>query len=321
MIDQLLSPFQFEFFVNGLMVATLAGALCGLVGVYVVLRGMSYIGHGLSHAVFGGFAASVLTGVNYFLGAGAWGLASALMINRVSRRRIIGADAAIGVVTTASFALGLALFALFGHAGRNFDAALFGSILGVADSDVIAVGVVALIAAAIVFFAYRPLLFTSFDPEVADVSGVRTGRVDALLMLVLAASVLVTMRVLGVTLIAAALVIPPTVARMLTNSFTRMLLLSTIVGTASGFVGMIASYHLDVQSGPTIVLTSACLFACVFASTASRGLRRARTIEGHTTLRSLAGRVVEVPPTPLRPRPVGSAQRHILGSLRLPEGR
>ncbi|MDP8962208.1 MAG: metal ABC transporter permease, partial [Actinomycetota bacterium] len=226
MIDQLLHPFQFEFFVNGLMVATLAGALCGLVGVYVVLRGMSYIGHGLSHAVFGGFAASVLTGVNYFLGAGAWGLASALMINRVSRRRIIGADAAIGVVTTASFALGLALFALFGHAGRNFDAALFGSILGVGDSDVLAVGFVTSIAAAIVFFAYRPLLFTSFDPEVADVSGVRTGRVDALLMFALAASVLVTMRVLGVTLIAAALVIPPTVARMLTNSFKRMLLLS-----------------------------------------------------------------------------------------------
>ena len=105
---------QFEFFRNGLIVATIAGALCGLVGVYVVLKGMSYIGHGLSHAIFGGFAASALLGVNFFLGAGVWGVASALMISGVTRRRIIGSDAAIGVITTASFALGLALFAVFG---------------------------------------------------------------------------------------------------------------------------------------------------------------------------------------------------------------
>ena len=119
MIDELLEPYEFEFFRNGLMVATLAGALCGLVGVYVVLRGMSYIGHGLSHAIFGGFAASALLGVNFLLGAGAWGVASALMINGVTRRRVIGADAAIGVITTASFALGLALFAMFGGRGAE----------------------------------------------------------------------------------------------------------------------------------------------------------------------------------------------------------
>ena len=102
-----------------MLVATIAGALCGLVGVYVVLKGMSYIGHGLSHAIFGGFAASALLGVNFVLGAGVWGVASALMITGVTRRRIIGADAAIGVITTASFALGLALFALFGRRGAR----------------------------------------------------------------------------------------------------------------------------------------------------------------------------------------------------------
>ncbi|MGD9793685.1 MAG: metal ABC transporter permease, partial [Acidimicrobiia bacterium] len=93
-MHELLRPFEFEFFRNGLLVATLAGALCGLVGVYVVLRGMSYIGHGLSHAIFGGFAASSLLGVNYLLGAGTWGLASALAIGAVTRRRPIGSDAA-----------------------------------------------------------------------------------------------------------------------------------------------------------------------------------------------------------------------------------
>ncbi len=286
-MDEILRPFEFEFFRNGLIVATFAGALCGLVGVYVVLKGMSYIGHGLSHAIFGGFAASALLGVNFVLGAGVWGVASALMINGVTRRRLIGADAAIGVITTASFALGLALFAVFGGRGRSFDAALFGSILGVGIEDVWAIIAVTVFVALVVFFQYRQLLFTTFDPEVAEASGVRTARIDALLMLVLAISILATMQVLGVTLIAATLVIPATVARMLTNSFSRMLWLATSIGAVTGFVGMILSYHLDVQSGPTIVLTGATLFALTFIGTGMRGLRRTAGLsEGATNLAS-----------------------------------
>jgi manganese/iron transport system permease protein/iron/zinc/copper transport system permease protein len=270
-VGELLRPYGFEFFRNGVIVATLSGGLCGLVGVYVVLKGMSYIGHGLSHAIFGGFAASALLGVNFVIGAGAWGMASALMINGVTRRRVIGADAAIGVITTASFALGLALFAIFGRRGQNFDAALFGSILGVGTRDVLAIAAVTLAVSAVVFFAYRSLLFTTFDPEVAEASGVPTARLDALLMLVLAATILATMQVLGVTLIAATLVIPATAARMLTDSFSRMLLLAAAIGAATGFIGMNLSFHIDVQSGPTIVLVGAGLFAVVYAVSAWRG--------------------------------------------------
>jgi ABC-type Mn2+/Zn2+ transport system permease subunit len=275
-IDTLLEPYQFEFFRNGLAVATIAGALCGLVGVYVVQRGMSYIGHGLSHAIFGGFAASALLGVNFLLGAGVWGVASALTISGVTRKRKIGADAAIGVITTASFALGLALFALFGGSGRSFDAALFGSILGVSTQDVLVVGAVALGAVAVIFLCYRPLLFTTFDPEVAEASGVNVARIDALLMVVLAATILATMQVLGVTLVAASVVIPAVVARMLTDSFARMLLLATLIGGTCGAVGMNLSYQIDVQSGPTIVLTGAALFTVVLAVTSLRGARRQR---------------------------------------------
>jgi manganese/iron transport system permease protein/iron/zinc/copper transport system permease protein len=273
-MHELLRPFEFEFFRNGLIVATMAGALCGLVGVYVVLKGMSYIGHGLSHAIFGGFAASTLLGINFLLGAGVWGVASALMISGVTRRRVIASDAAIGVITTASFALGLALFAFFDGDGGSFDAALFGSILGVATQDVIAIAVVCVLAATLVFFRYRALLFTTFDPEVAEVSGVNTARMDALLMLVLAGSILATMKILGVTLIAAALVIPAAVARMLTNSFSRMLWMASAIGAFCGFVGMNLSYHLDVQSGPTIVLVAATMFGVAFMATGPAGRRR-----------------------------------------------
>jgi ABC-type Mn2+/Zn2+ transport system permease subunit len=283
---ELLQPYEFEFFRNGVIVATVAGALCGLVGVFVVLKGMSYIGHGLSHAIFGGFAASALLGVNIVLGAGLWGVASALLIGGVTRRRAIGADAAIGVITTASFALGLALFAVFGRRGDSFDAALFGSILGVDDADVVAILVVALFVSSVVFFAYRPLLFTTFDPEVAQASGLHTARIDAMLMLVLAVTILATMQVLGATLVAASIVIPATVARLLTDSFHRMLFLATGIGAVTGFVGMNASYHLDVQSGPAIVIVGATLFAAVFVVSGFWGKSESRALLGKIRVRA-----------------------------------
>ena len=269
----LLEPFRYEFFVRGLVVATLAGALCGLVGVFVVLRGMSYIGHGLSHAIFGGAVASYVTSVNFYLGAGVWGLVSALLIDRVARRRTIGADAAIGTVTTASFALGLALISRFGGFTRNFEAALFGNVLGVTLADVLVVAGVAVFAGAVVFFGYRQLLFTTFDPEVAEVSGVRTGRVDALLAITLAATITATMTVLGVTLIAAVVVIPAVIGRLLTDSFGRMLGISVVVGALSGFVGMYLSFHLNVSSGASVVLTGAALFVVAFVASGARRRR------------------------------------------------
>lgn len=274
MIEGFLAPFAFEFFRNGLAVATIAGALCGLIGVYVVLRGMSYIGHGLSHAVFGGFAASSLLGINALLGAGVWAFGAAMAINTVTRKRPIGADAAIGVITTASFAFGLVLFAVFGGSGGSFDALLFGSILGVATSDVWLTSGALLMAVALVVLRYRELAFVTFDIEVAGVSGVRVQRLESLFMLVLAVAILVTMQILGVTLIAATLVIPATVARMMTNSFARMLWYSTGIGALCGCVGMIVSYHADIQSGPAIVLFGAVLFGVAYAVVGAQGLRR-----------------------------------------------
>ena len=273
-------PFGFAFFRHGMAAATLAGALLGLVGVYVTLRNMSYIGHGLSHAIFGGAAASTVASVNLYVGAGLWGLVSALLIGRVTRRRVIGADAAIGVITTASFALGLVLINVYGSPGRSLEAALFGSVLGVSATDVAVVAGVLVLAVAVVFLGYRVLLFTTFDPEVAEASGVRTARVDALLMGVLAVAILASMKVLGVVLVAAALVIPAVVARMLTDSFARMLWMSSAIGAASGFVGMNLSYHLDASPGATIVLVGAAAFTVVFALTGGTGRRRVAALGG-----------------------------------------
>ena len=254
------APFEYEFFIRGIVVSTLVGALCGLIGVYIVLRGMSYIGHGLSHAIFGGAVVSYIMSINFLIGASIWGFLSAMLINLTSRRGKIGADAAIGIVTTSSFALGVALISKFKTFTRSFDAALFGNILGVTDVDVIAIVFVGIVSATAIFLGYKYLLFTTFDPEVAQYHGLPTGWIDTLFTLILAAVILVSLQVLGVTMIAAAIVIPPVSARILTNNFGTMMMLSVAIGGFCGLGGLYVSYYIDISSGPSVVLFSATLF-------------------------------------------------------------
>jgi manganese/iron transport system permease protein/iron/zinc/copper transport system permease protein len=261
----LLEPYKYEFFRNGLLVAVIAGALCGLLGVFVVLRGMSYIGHGLSHAVFGGAAASAVMKVNYFLGAGIWGIVSGVLIGRISRKRVIGADAAIGVVTTGSFAVGLMLLNRYGQAKRSIEAVLFGSVLGVQTADIVAVTAVAIGVLTIIVLGYRRLLYATFDPEVARISGVRVGAVEVLLMAMLSCT------------ISALLVVPAATTRLMTNSFARMLTIAPIVGALSSFIGMNLAYHWDTSASGTIIAVGVVAFAFVYAV----GGIRSRSRIGH----------------------------------------
>jgi ABC-type Mn2+/Zn2+ transport system permease subunit len=274
-MDVWLLPFQYEFFRNGTIAAVLVGALCGLIGVYIVLRGMSYIGHGLSHAIFGGAVVAFVAQWNFYLGAGLWGFIAALLINQTVRRTRISADAAIGVITTASFAVGVALISRYRRFTQSFDAALFGNILGVTRNDVLVIALVTVAVAAIILLLYKQLLFTTFDSEVAQVYGVPVGWVETWFALVLAAAIIASMQILGVTMIAAALVVPAITARLLTDSFHRMILFSTLIGGLTGLVGIYLSFYIDVSSGATIVLLQAlcfCLALLVMARQRSRRL-------------------------------------------------
>ncbi len=259
-LASLLEPLTYVFFRRALLASFLVGALCGLVGVYVVLRRMSYIGHGLSHAVFGGAVISYLMQVNFYLGAGLWGVASALLINEVAQRRKLGADAAIGIVTTASFAVGVAGISHQRRFTRNFEAALFGNVLGITPADLWMIAGVAMVAIVGILILYKPLLFTTFDQEVAEVYGIPTHWVNAAFALILAAVILVSMQVMGVTLIAAALVIPASAARLLTQRFDRLLWLASLIGAGVSVLGMYASYYLDLASGASIVLIGTAIF-------------------------------------------------------------
>lgn len=258
-------PFEYQFFVRGIIAATLVGGLCGLIGVYIILRRMAYIGHGLSHAVLGGAVASYVMSLNFFVGASIWGFLCAQLITLTTRKRKINADAAIGVITTASFALGIVLISRYKSFTQDFDAALFGNILGVSNGDLLAISVVVVAASLILFVAYKQFLFATFDVEVAKFYGVPTGWIETLFSIVLAGTIVVSMQVLGVLLIAGATVIPPIVARLLTDSFSRMLLLSTTLGAFCGFAGIYVSFYIDVSSGASVVLVEAVLFAAVMA--------------------------------------------------------
>jgi manganese/iron transport system permease protein/iron/zinc/copper transport system permease protein len=266
-------PFAYEFFRQGLLASVLVGLVCGLIGVYVVLRHMSYIGHGLSHAVFGGAVVAYVLAVDFYLGAGLWAFAAALIINAVARQRRIGADAAIGIVTTASFAVGVALISKTRSFTQNFEAALFGNILGVTTTDLLVIGGVTIAIASFIALFYKRLLFMTFDPEVAPIFGVPTRLIDTLFALALAATIVASINIVGVTLIAATLIIPSTTARLLTDSFARMLVMSSAFGAAAGAIGMYASYWLDISSGATIVLLEAAGFAIAFIWSAARGRR------------------------------------------------
>ncbi len=283
-VGLLTEPLQYAFFGRALLAGVLIGAMCGALSVFVVLRRMSYIGHGLAHAVLGGVAVGVAFGADLYVGAVGATVLAALLIDRVTRRRGLHADAAIGIVTTAIFAIGVGTLAVV-PTRVNLEALLFGNILGVARIDLAVAGGVGLTFLVILLLRYKALVFTTFDPEVARVHGVRVERIELLFSLLTAAVVVASVRVLGVLLIAAAVVIPAAIARLVTRSFGAMLVWSTALGVVSSVVGLYLSFHVDVPSGPTIVITGATLFAVVFAVTAATArlaLGRVRRRAGDT---------------------------------------
>jgi manganese/iron transport system permease protein/iron/zinc/copper transport system permease protein len=259
-MEFLLEPLEYEFFRHGLLAALMVGSLCGLIGMFVVLRGMSYVGHGLSHAAFGGAVVGFMLNLDFYSSAGAMGLLAAILINRITKNGEIKLDAAIGVVTTAMFALGVAIISQVRTFNQNFEAALFGNILGITNEDLLIIALVTGCAIISILLLYRPLLFSTFDNEAARIFGIKTEMVQFTFSFLLTLSIIASMNVVGVTMIAATLITPALTARTMTDSFGRMLIYSFIIGAVTGVVGMYLSYVFNAASGATIVLFGAILF-------------------------------------------------------------
>ncbi|TVP40574.1 metal ABC transporter permease [Candidatus Nitrosocosmicus arcticus] len=253
MIDLLL-PFQYEFFIKGIIVSVLLGGVCGLAGVYIILRGLSYVGHGLSHAAFGGAIVGNIAGLNYYVGAIIWSYLASFVIYEISKRNKIKPDAAIGLVTTAIFAFGVLLVSMTNRYTRNFESLLFGNILAITEQDLYIIVSVTILSGAFFFLLHKRLVFSFFDNESAKISGIKTSYIELLFSFVLATIIIVSMSSIGVTLLASVIVGPAISARLLSNNFSNVVFLSIIIGSVASFSGMYASFFLDSSSGPTIVM-------------------------------------------------------------------
>ena len=273
-MDGILAPFQYDFMQRAFLAALVVGALCSTMGTYVVLRKLSFIGDGLAHASFAGIVIAYLRGANFYAGAAAATIVTALAIGFVHRRGKVSLDTSIGVLFTAAFALGIFLMSRSTRATVDLQNYLFGNILGVSPYDVTMVVVLGLAVSLVVGALWRPLLYTSFDPVVAQAAGVRAGFIDYALLVILAVTIIVSVQLVGIVLVAALLVTPAAAAAQLTKRFVPMMALSCAFGIISSIGGLYASYELHASSGATIVLLATLLFFGALA--AGRLLRPAR---------------------------------------------
>ena len=274
-MDSVLAPFQEAFMQRAFLVALVVGALCSTMGTYVVLRKLSFIGDGLAHASFAGIAIAYLRGANFYAGAAIATIVTALGIGFVHRRGRVSLDTAIGVLFTGAFALGVFLMSRSPRATVDLQSFLFGSILGVSPADVATVLGLSLAVAVVVGALWRPLLYTSFDPIVAQAAGIRAGLIDYVLLVVLALTIIVSLQAVGIVLVAALLVTPAAAASQLTKRFVPMMALSCAFGVFSTVGGLYASYELHASSGATIVLLATLVFFVALGINAARRPRRA----------------------------------------------
>jgi ABC-type Mn2+/Zn2+ transport system permease subunit len=270
MIQVLLAPFELDFMQRAFLAALVVGGLCSTLGTYVVLRKLSFIGDGLAHASFAGIVIAYLRGGSFWIGAAIATIITALGIGFVHRRANVSLDTAIGVLFTGAFALGIFLMSRSTRATLDLQSFLFGNILGVSPNDLALVVGLGVIVAVVVGALWRPLLYTSFDRVVAQAAGIQERFVDDALLVVLALTIIVSLQLVGIVLVAALLVTPAAAAAQLTKRFIPMMLLSAGFGIFSAVGGLYASYQLQASSGATIVLLATLLF---FASLGVKALR------------------------------------------------
>ncbi|MCR4438425.1 MAG: metal ABC transporter permease [bacterium] len=268
MAELLSLPFMQRALLGGVLV----GFLASYYGVFVVQRGLSFLGSGLAHAAFGGVALGLLLNTEPLWVAVPFTLLVALGIAWVHNRTKLGGDTAVGIFFSVAMALGVLFLFLRRQYTADAFTYLFGSILAVSNADLWLTGGVLLLTL-LALPLWRRWSYASFDRELAQADRLPVAMDDYLLILLIAVSVVVAIKVVGIVLIAAFLVVPAAAARLLGRTFRHMTLLSVAVGMSSAVVGLVVSYYLDVPSGPTIILVQALVFFIAVAATSSLSRR------------------------------------------------
>lgn len=264
---------QYQFMQNALMAGLLASIACGIVGVYVVVKRIIFISGGIAHASFGGIGLGYFIGISPVIGALIFSLASALGIGYISKRTRLPEDTAIGILWAIGMALGIVFIGLTPGYAPDLFSYLFGNILTVPTSDLIIMLVLDAIIIGIVLAFYKEFLALAFDEEYGKVIGIPVEGLYLLLLCLIALTVVILLRIVGMILIIALLTIPATLARQFTYDLRKMMLLAIAFGVGLTFGGLWLSYVLDLASGATIVLLGGATLLVVFAV---KGIRRRR---------------------------------------------
>ena len=271
-VHWLVEPFAHAFMQRALIEVILMGAVTGAIGTYVVLRGLSFIGDALSHAIFPGVVIAFLLGRSVFLGALAFGLLTSASIVVLATTRRVKEDSAIGVLFAGSFALGVVLISTTRNYSRDLAAFLFGNVLGVTTTDIARSATVGGLVLLLLVLFHKELLLVAFDREAAQAIGVPVFWVNLLLLAMISLTIVVSLSAVGNILVVAMLVTPAASARLLTDRLPIMLGLSAAIGAMSGVVGLVISYHANVAAGGTIVLVATGVFGLVWLLAPSHGL-------------------------------------------------
>lgn len=271
MVDFLLTPLAYTFMQRGMLAALMVGVLCAVLGCYVVLRSMAFLGDAMAHAVLPGVAIAYLLGGNLLFGALAAAVVVALGISFFSRRGAIKEDTAIGILFTAALALGIALISSIRTYAVDLTHILFGNVLGVSESDLWLTALIGSVILLTTLVAYKPFLLISFDPVLAATMRMPVGFYHSLMLVLLAFTIVISIQSVGVGLVAAMLVTPGATAYLLTRRLPAMMGIAALVGAFSSVVGLYASYYLNIASGSAIVLTATGCFLVAFLLAPGRG--------------------------------------------------
>ena len=268
----IVAPLAYGFMQRGMLAAVLVGILCAIVGCYVVLRSMAFLGDALAHAVLPGVAIAYLMGANLLMGALVAAVVVALLISLFSRKGTIKEDTAIGIVFAAALALGVALISSVRTYAVDLKHIMFGNVLGVSPTDVwLIAGIGAAVLLTILAF-YRQFLVIAFDPVLAATQRLPVERLRMLLLLLIALTIVVSLQTVGVGLVAAMLVTPGATAYLLTRRLPAMMMVAALIGAVASISGLYLSYYINIASGAAVVLVATALFTAVFLFAPERGV-------------------------------------------------
>ena len=268
----LLEPFQYGFMLRGLMASMMVGVLCAIMGTYVVIRGMAFLGDAMAHAILPGVAVAYLLGANLLLGALAAAILVALGIGVFSKGGFVKEDTAIGILFAAALALGVAMISSIQTYAVDLSHILFGDVLGVSNGDLLLTGGLGIVVLLVVAINFKQFMVISFDPVLAATLRLPAKFLRNLMLVLLAVTVVISLQTVGVSLSVAMLITPAATAYLLTRRLFNMMVISALIGAVSSLIGLYASFFFNIVSGSAIVLTATFIFIIVFLFNPRKGI-------------------------------------------------